>query len=179
MGQPSAPPVVFLCHESCGTNGGIFHTQDGVLRSLRWQADDSFVDFEQNNATSLEVAASMWPEWGKFEKTCYPGQEIHRAYGIQNDQSTSSAESSSAKTKKEKRELPNKLSFSGKVAIVTGGGRGAGRAHCLMLSERGAKVLVNDKAKDKADEVVAAIKAKGGEAAPDYNDIASAGEAVV
>merc|ERR1711935_1109631 len=81
--------------------------------------------------------------------------------------------------KKEKRELPNQVTFSGRVAIVTGGGRGAGRAHCLMLAERGAKVLVNDKAKDKADEVVAAIKAKGGQAEADYSDIASAGEAVV
>merc|ERR1711920_63860 len=121
----------------------------------------------------------MWLEWGKFEKTSYPGQELHRSCGIQFEQSSASAESSAVKVKKEKRELPNRLSFSGRVAIVTGGGRGTGRAHCLMLAERGAKVLVNDKAKDKADEVVAAIKAKGGEAAADYNDIASAGEAVV
>jgi len=48
-----------------------------------------------------------------------------------------------------------------------------------LLAERGAKVLVNDKSKDKADEVVAAIKTKGGEAVAEYSDIASAGEAVV
>merc|ERR1712039_949780 len=48
-----------------------------------------------------------------------------------------------------------------------------------MLAAKGAKVVVNDKAKEKADEVVAAIKLKGGEAMAEYSDIATSGEAVV
>ena len=54
--------------------------------------------------------------------------------------------------------------LEGKTAYVTGGGRGIGRAVALKLAAEGAKVVVNDLDQAPADEVVAEIKAAGGEA---------------
>lgn len=56
----------------------------------------------------------------------------------------------------------NKL--KGKVALVTGSGRGIGRAVVLKLASEGARIVVNDLDNDPANEVVAEIKALGGDA---------------
>lgn len=80
--------------------------------------------------------------------------------------------------------------LEGKVAVVSGGGRGIGRAVALLLAEEGASVVVNDlgcevdgtgSLKDPADSVVAQIKHKGGEAVASYEDVSTmtGGEAVV
>lgn len=54
--------------------------------------------------------------------------------------------------------------LDGKAAVVTGAGRGIGRGHALQLAKAGASVVVNDIDADVAAEVVAAIKALGGQA---------------
>jgi len=54
--------------------------------------------------------------------------------------------------------------LEGKVAYVTGSGRGIGRAVALKLAGDGAKLVVNDLDQEPADEVVAEIKADGGDA---------------
>ncbi len=70
----------------------------------------------------------------------------------------------------------SQLDFNGRVALVTGGGRGLGRSHARMLASRGARVVVNDLAprpgeEDAAAQVVAEIKAAGGTAVAAYGDV--------
>lgn len=52
----------------------------------------------------------------------------------------------------------------GKVALVTGGRRGLGRAIALLLAKQGAKVAITDRKPDDADEVIGEIEKAGGEA---------------
>lgn len=63
-------------------------------------------------------------------------------------------------------------SLNGKVAIVTGGSRGIGRAIALELAQRGARVVVNyHRSAEAAAEVVAAVEAAGGEATSKQADV--------
>jgi len=87
------------------------------------------------------------------------------------------------------------LRFDGKVAIITGAGRGLGREYALLLAARGANVVVNDlgvaisdtdgsgeaPATNPADDVVAEIAAAGGNAVANHDTIATAdgGAAIV
>src|SRR6478736_2120633 len=70
----------------------------------------------------------------------------------------------------------------GRIAIVTGAGRGIGREHALSLARQGAKVVVNDLGGNMdgsggdlspAQQVVAEIEAMGGEAIANGDDVSS------
>jgi NAD(P)-dependent dehydrogenase (short-subunit alcohol dehydrogenase family) len=71
--------------------------------------------------------------------------------------------------------------LDGRVAIITGAGRGIGREHALLFAAEGAKVVVNDLGgavdgsgddRSAAEQVVDEIKALGGEAVANGDDVA-------
>lgn len=65
------------------------------------------------------------------------------------------------------------LRLDGRVVIVTGAGRGLGRAYADALARRGASVVINDLAPEYADEAVSAIEAAGGAAVATYDSVAT------
>lgn len=82
------------------------------------------------------------------------------------------------------------LRFDGRVAVITGAGRGLGRTYALLLASRGAKVVVNDPGVSRhgdetretpAQTVVEEIRAAGGEAIASMESVASpeGGQAII
>jgi NAD(P)-dependent dehydrogenase (short-subunit alcohol dehydrogenase family) len=75
----------------------------------------------------------------------------------------------------------SELRFDGRVAVITGAGRGIGRTHALLLASRGARVVVadngcridgSDASTQPADDVVREIRATGGHAVATYASVA-------
>ena len=90
----------------------------------------------------------------------------------------------------------SRLRFDGRVAVITGAGRGLGREFALLLARRGSAVVVNDigcssdherygasadTSTDVAQQVVDEIKASGGSAAASTADVSdpAAAESIV
>jgi NAD(P)-dependent dehydrogenase (short-subunit alcohol dehydrogenase family) len=84
----------------------------------------------------------------------------------------------------------SELRFDNRVAVITGAGRGLGRAYALLLASKGAKIVVNDPGvslqgegtdADPAQEVVNEIKAAGGDAIASKESVATSagGKAII
>jgi NAD(P)-dependent dehydrogenase (short-subunit alcohol dehydrogenase family) len=82
----------------------------------------------------------------------------------------------------EESEMAERISLEGKVAVVTGAGRGLGRAYVGLLAERGARVVVNDLGTDVsgfgkdsavAEQVADLIRSRGGDAIGNDSDVST------
>src|SRR6058998_4244622 len=66
--------------------------------------------------------------------------------------------------------------FAGKVALITGGNAGIGRAAAIEFAKQGAKVVVSGRREKEGHEVIAEIKALGGEAIFVKTDVSKASD---
>ena len=67
------------------------------------------------------------------------------------------------------------MNFDGKIAVVTGGGSGIGRATVLKMAGLGAKIAIVDINEEAANKVAGEVKEGGGEALVVKTDIANVG----
>jgi len=66
--------------------------------------------------------------------------------------------------------------LAGKVALITGGGSGMGRASCVLFAREGARVAVVDRAADAGEETVRQIRDEGGDASFVEADVSDAAD---
>lgn len=157
------PLVAVLTHKSSKETGSIFEAGAGHMAKLRWERS-SGARLRLDDTLTPEAVLAKWKDVVDFSKPEHaqgppnPLEQIEQA-----------------------QQLPpnpqgEKFDLKGKVAIVTGGGAGLGRAYCLELAKRGAKVVVNDLV--NPDNTVQEIQKLGGEAVGNKADVQD-GEAVV
>ncbi|ROW13256.1 hypothetical protein VPNG_04802 [Cytospora leucostoma] len=144
------PLVAVLVHKDNTTEtGGIFEVGGGHIAKLRWERSSGLL-LKADDSYTPGVVLKKWDQVIDFSNPQYPSGP--------NDFVTLLEESQ----KLGPNPQGEKLDFSGRVALVTGGGAGIGRAYSLAFAKHGAAVVVNDLA--NPDGVVDEIKKLGGKA---------------
>ncbi|KAK6373231.1 hypothetical protein LTR64_005153 [Lithohypha guttulata] len=157
------PLVGVLSHESCRESGSIFEAAAGHFSKIRWERSKGF-QARPDDSLTADVLLKNWKQVVDFTDAEHPNQPSHLIERL-----------------KKALELPpasedSSISLQGKVALVTGGGAGLGRAYALELGKMGANVVVCDV--KLADKVANEIILAGGDALA-LNLSVEAGEEVV
>jgi multifunctional beta-oxidation protein len=144
------PLVAVLVHKSNDSEtGGIFEAGGGHVAKLRWERSSGQL-LKCDDSYTPGAILKKWDQVVDFSKPQYPTGPNNFVELLEESQNM------------KQNDKGEKLDFSGKVALVTGGGAGIGRAYCLAFAKHGASVVVNDLA--NPDGVVDEIKKLGGRA---------------
>ncbi|KAL4954292.1 hypothetical protein BDW69DRAFT_163475 [Aspergillus filifer] len=144
------PVVAVLVHSSnTQESGSIFEVGGGHVAKIRWERSKGAL-LKTDASLTPGAIARKWNDVTDFSKPDYPNGPADFMGLLEDGLKLPSAP---------KGEEPD---FKGKVALVTGGGNGLGRAYCLLFGKLGAKVVVNDLV--DPEPVVQEIKKAGGEA---------------
>src|SRR4051794_18624054 len=143
------PLVACLVHKDNKENGSIFEVDGGHVAKLRWERSKGLL----LKADSSYTPSAILKQWNKvidFSEPEYPSGPNDFVGLLEESMKMGPSPQG------------EKVDFTGRVALVTGGGAGIGRAYCLAFAKHGASIVVNDLV--NPDDVVNEIKAAGGKA---------------
>ncbi|KAK3623638.1 hypothetical protein LTR56_021501 [Elasticomyces elasticus] len=143
------PLVATLVHRSSKETGSIFEAAAGHFAKIRWERSKG-LRLRADDSLTPGALLQGWPKVRDFTDAEHPNSVadsmalLHEALKLpRNDPGES-------------------FDFTGKVALVTGGGEGLGRSYAYLFAKLGAKVVVNDI--KGAEKVAEQIRSDGGEA---------------
>ncbi|KKF96432.1 (3R)-3-hydroxyacyl-CoA dehydrogenase [Ceratocystis platani] len=143
------PLVAVLVHKGNQETGSIFEVGGGHVAQLRWERSSGLL-LKADESYTPGAVLQNWKKVTDFSSPQYPTGPNDFLTLLEDSLKMTSAPPS------------EKLDFSGKVALITGGGAGIGRVYSLAFAKHGASVVVNDLA--NPDTVVEEIKKMGGKA---------------
>jgi len=144
------PLVGVLVHPSCNENGSLFEAAAGHFSKIRWERSKGFLARPDESLT-VDLVLQNHSKIVDFSQPEYPKSTADSMALLEKAMALPPSHAASTQT-----------SLTGRVALVTGGGVGLGRAYALLLAKLGAKVVVNDV--KHAEKVVEEIRRAGGEA---------------